>query len=359
MQPNLALLKDFNQTIFQEKRSALLDRLTAHWQRNNPLKGIKILHNTPLTYETLVKLESLIAAGAELTVTHTAFTPVPPEEKILSTLRQAGINVILSHRDVQDDFDIALDCCAETLEMEKVRVLRGIVELTQTGGEKYKRMSLDLPIINVDDSNLKKLEGMYGTGESFVRAIKEITGEEIVNKSFVIFGFGKVGKGIVRYLLRETPHISVIESSQIQLNQAKKLGLITIPFSDAAQIRNHLREAFCIVTATGKANVLSQVVTQSDCQSAYIANMGTYDEIGDQIQTKKILCNKIAINFSLKHPTLLNYIDPVFYAHNVAAQLLLENQYENKYYPFPSYLDDLIIDLWKTQNCVDINDIYD
>ena len=87
-------------------------------------------------------------------------------------------------------------------------------------------MNTPFPVINVDDSNLKKLEGMYGTGESFVRAFKERTGQSIHNQSFMVFGFGKVGRGIVKYLLRETPHITVVDQSEKQLSDAKKWGLM-------------------------------------------------------------------------------------------------------------------------------------
>lgn len=65
----------------------------------------------------------------------------------------------------------------------------------------------------------------------------------------------------------------------------------------------------------------------------------------------------MAINFSLKHPTLMHFIDPIFYAHNVAAQLLLENNFAAGYHPFPTYLDDLVIKLWNQYNPMDLTDL--
>ncbi|AHE67467.1 NAD(P)-dependent oxidoreductase [Legionella oakridgensis] len=357
-QNDFSLLAQHNLAIFSEQEARLLSNLKQQWLKKPSLAGVKILHNIPLTYETLVKLESLLAAGAELTVTHTKFLPIPPEPSIVSLLAQLGIPFIADHADVQGEFDIALDCCAEVLDMKKITIKKGIVELTQSGGERYKRIPLPFPVINVDDSNLKKLEGMYGTGEGFIRAIKEKTKQNITHQSFVVFGFGKVGHGIVKYLLKETSQITVIDPSWERLEKAKNLGVQTLHTSHSDTIKDCVKEAFCIVTATGKANVLSQFLTQEDCKHAYLANMGADDEIGEHFNGENVLCQRMAINFSLKHPTLLHFIDPIFYAHNLSAQLLLENNYASGYHAFPAYLDDLIIQLWNAYYPIDISDIF-
>ncbi|WP_133128214.1 NAD(P)-dependent oxidoreductase [Legionella nagasakiensis] len=357
-QNDFSLLTQHNLAIFPEKEARFLANLKKQWSKTSPLTGVKILHNIPLTYETLVKLESLLVAGAQLTVTHTKFLPIPPEQSIVNLLTQLGIPFIEDHANVEGEFDIALDCCAEVLEMAKVTIKKGVVELTQSGGERYKQMTLPFPVINIDDSNLKKLEGMYGTGEGFIRAIKEKTKQDITHQSFVVFGFGKVGHGIVKYLSKETSRITVIDQSWERLEKAKNLDVQTLHTSHFDAIKDSAKEAFCIVTATGSPKVLSQFLTQEDCKHAYLANMGADDEIGEAFSGEKVLCQRMAINFSLKHPTLLHFIDPIFYAHNLSAQLLLENNYANGYHAFPAYLDDLIIQLWNAYYPIDISDIF-
>ncbi|KTD06789.1 NAD-binding protein [Legionella jamestowniensis] len=353
-----SLLFQNNSEIFPDAPAKLLNDLTSQWLKSKPLAGIRLLHNIPLTYETLVKLESLLLAGANLTVTHTKCIAKLPDRKIVSLLNQIGIPYIQNHNEIKGEFDIALDCCAEVVDMPKVTITQGIVELTQSGGERYKKMNLPFPVINVDESHLKMLEGMYGTGESFVRSIKEQTGQSIRNKPFILFGFGKVGRGIVRYLLQETPYITVVDSSKNQLDKAKAFNVKTLHTSQLAMIKESAKGSFCIVTATGKLHVLSDYLCAADCPQAFIANMGALDEIGPQFHGDNVLCSRMPINFSLKHPTLLHFIDPIFYAHNLSAQLILENNYTSGYHPFPNYLDNLIVKLWNTYHPIDISDIY-
>ncbi|CEG55506.1 NAD-binding protein [Legionella fallonii] len=354
----LSLLEHHNSAVFTDIKARLLDNLKRLWSKTKPLAGVKILHNIPLTYETLVKLESLLAAGANVTVTQVKFVSNQPEANIVALLNKLGVTYIPQHEEIAGEFDIALDCCAEVMDMSKVTVTKGLVELTQSGGEVFKKTKTSFPVINVDDSNLKKLEGMYGTGESFIRAFKERTGQDIANESFMVFGFGKVGRGIVKYLLKETPHITVVDQSEKQLDHARKMGVNALHVAQKDAIRNGAKNAFCLVTATGQHHILSQWLSSDSCPQAIIANMGVADEIGPNFTDEKVLCKRMAINFSLKHPTLLHFIDPIFYAHNLGAQLLIENQLRPGYHPFPSYLDDLIIKLWNEYYPMDISDIY-
>jgi adenosylhomocysteinase len=358
VQTKLKQLIQFNEGIFEDSKVVMLNSLRDLWSNTQVLKGIRILHNIPLTFETLMKLESLLAGGAELTVTHTKFIPTSPSSEIVTLLDKLGITYIEHHKDIQGEFDIALDCCAEVLEMNNVRIKKGIVELTQSGGSIYQQAKAPFPVINVDDSHLKKLEGMYGTGESFLRAFKELTKESIANKLFIVFGFGKVGKGIVKYLAKETRLMVVVDSSEDKLKMAKQMGYEIVHSSDVKRIKEFCKEAFCLVTATGQKHALSEMLNNNDCAHAYVANMGASDEIGPAINHERVLCNKAPINFSLEHPTRIHFLDAVFYAHNLGAQIILENNLSPGCHAYPSYLDDLIIKLWNKENPIDISDIY-
>lgn len=356
--PQLAALIDHNSSIFTNTKARLLDDLRSLWLKTKPLAGVKILHNTPLSYETLVKLESLISAGACLTVTQIQLLSDQTDANIIALLNKLGITYIRKHEDIAGAFHIVLDCCAEVLNMPKVQVTHGVVELTQSGGELFKKTKNSFPVINVDHSNLKKLEGMYGTGESFVRAFKEKILTDLKDKACIVFGFGKVGRGIVKYLLQESVQITVVDQSQEYLEQAKKMGVDVLHISQVESIKDCAKKAFFLVTATGQHHLLSQLLNSNICPQALIANMSAVDEIGPNFTDNQILCNRMPINFSLKHPTLLHFIDPIFYAHNLGAQLLLENQMRPGYHPFPSYLDDLVIKLWNEYYPMDISDIY-
>jgi len=355
MRSPLTGLSQFNQNHFTLKQTPLLNELTTHWLRDKPLAGQRILHNIPLTLETLVKLESLLAAGAELTVTHTQFAPFDAKPEAVRVLNELGVKTVLNHEDLSGEYDIALDCCAELYQLSNITIKKGLVELTQSGGNRLKTAKPDFPVINVDDSRLKNLECMYGTGEAALRALQELIPETIDNKPFTLFGYGKVGRGVAKYLSQVTKDITVIEACPEKLNLASEHGFKVLPAN--SEIKSQLIESFAIITATGVRHLLRQQCELSELSHVYVANMGAEDEIGET-HHDNVLFNGAAINFSLAHPTLIHFLDPIFYAHNVAAETLLEMDLAPGYYPFPRTLDNLIIDRFKSLHDFDIEDIY-
>ena len=84
-----------------------------------------------------MKLESLIAADAQVTVTHVNIPGLQPKPEAIE-LRQAGIEFVQDHTALSGEYDIALDCAGQIPSIEQVSIKRGAVELTQTGGNKYK-----------------------------------------------------------------------------------------------------------------------------------------------------------------------------------------------------------------------------
>lgn len=51
-----------------------------------------------------------------------------------------------------------------------------------------------------------------------------------------------------------------------------------------------------------------------------------------------------------KEPTRLKYLDPIFYAHNLGAALLLTENFAPGYYPFPEQISEKIIKVWQNQH---------
>ena len=50
-----------------------LSHLYEEWKQTKPLTGLKILHNIPFTLDTLCKVDCLMQAGADVTLTQTKF----------------------------------------------------------------------------------------------------------------------------------------------------------------------------------------------------------------------------------------------------------------------------------------------
>lgn len=309
--------------------------------RTKPYQGLKILHNIPLTLESLLKIENLWLGGADLTVTSPTF--MQPNFLAINILKEAGIKVQIEHNFV-DDFDFCLDCCGELLNQVTPRI--GTSEITRTGSIQYGKATIDYPVISIDDCKIKNLEAVLGTGEAFVRAFQELTQTDIKEQEFLVVGYGKVGQGIVNALSKYTSKIAIAEKNQLLLDKAKKSGFIAINANNSLQVETQASCSFAVVTATGCKNIISDCFDAMAFKGRYLANMGGEDEFGYEFNSQEVLCAKNPINFAIEKPTLIKYLDPVFYAHNLAIEILQYQNLKPELHPFPSFLAEEIVDEW-------------
>ncbi|WP_161972840.1 NAD-binding protein [Enterovibrio baiacu] len=297
----------------------------------------------PLTHETLIKLEVLYAGGADVLVTSPSFMEVEPD--LLDRFIQAGGRWF---DDVPEDahIDICLDCAGELIG--KVRPSIGCVEITGTGTNKYTAANLDYPVISVDMSKVKALEAMLGTGEAFVRAFSELTETTVDNQHFLVMGYGKVGQGIAHHLQPHTSSISVVDKKAEHLALAKQRGFNAIDAADKSLVEAAARESFCIVTATGIESVVSDNYDAREFLHAqYLANMGGEDEFGTGFPAGRVMCDAKPINFFVDSPTLMHYLDPVFYSHNLGVELLSFSRLAPGVHAFPDFIANELVEQWQ------------
>jgi len=342
------MMYDFD--LIKQAREALpansIPFLDAHRRRvcdEKPYQGLRILQNIPLTWITVFKIEVLALGGASVVTTSPSFFPV--EKRAADLLKQANFDVQIDHQ-FQETFDIHLDCCAELLHQPSPNI--GAVELTQSGSKLYQSAPIGYPVISVDDSKLKVLETFFGTGDGFCRALHQHVGGHLMNQSFVIFGHGKVGRGIAYALKQYTNNITVID---LKSNfSADSSGVRYVDAHDKTQVKDAIANAYCTITATGIKHLLSDFYSldKTDFGNSLLANMGADDEYGPNFATDDILFEKKAFNFSLTEPTAFRYLDPILYAHNLGIDLILSNQFNSGYNPFPQDLAHHILDTWQT-----------
>lgn len=340
----------FNQ--FTTRELPFLFKLREQMMEQKPYCGLKILHNTPIALITVCKIETLLLGGADVIVTNTKGHPADPEA--INILKKANVKFNLSP-EFNETYDIYLDCCADLINAPKPRL--GIVELTQTGSLKYKNANSACPIVSLDDSKIKYLENFLGTGEGFIRAFIALTHEEIKNKKFMIFGFGKVGKGVVKALKPYTNDIVIVDQNKNSLLQAKNSNLLAIESEDKNQIYQQLQNTFCVVTATGVKNLISDYYNKAEFLNKYLVQLSVEDEFGYNFATDEILFNKQPINFALKEPTRVKYLDPVFYAHNLMVEYLLAKKIPLGCHSIPDELDNKILQQWFNYHQENIDDI--
>ena len=99
---------------------------------------------------------------------------------------------------------------------------------------------------------------------------------------------------------------------------ARSFGIKTINPENKRDVKEALSETDIVVTATGKKGILESY-SKEWFEGKILANMGILDEFGVNFHEDEILNKKSPVNFILDDPTPIQYIDPEFYAHNIAA----------------------------------------
>ena len=288
------------------------------WRQTRPLQGIRVLDGTPVFANTLLKYMNLLSAGAELSVAYC--DSIPYDKSVVRFLPEIGVDCIYNCKD-SGRFDCILDCNAVYREL---RPRYGFVELTRSGA--YHLADSVLPVINVDDSRIKAIETCLGTGESFLRAMEHL-GYQVQGRKSVVFGCGKVGRGVVFYAGRAGAEVVAVDDPAMV---EKCVNGTLVSRFDRDQVLEHLRRAWCVVCCTGKADALADAdyIKLLLAGDQIMVNMGVEDEWGSAIPAERMLNGKQPLNFILQEPTLLRYIDPTMALHNQAAVELFAGKYQ-------------------------------
>jgi adenosylhomocysteinase len=309
--------------------------------RTRPYAGLKMLHNVPLTGETMCKIEVLALGGADLVVTSPSF--MTPDQRSVEVLAAVGIEFRAEYV-FPEEFDVVLDCGGELQSLVTPRL--GACELTGTGTRRYRAADPAYPVIAVDECRVKDLEALLGTGRGFVRAFQRLVHQPIDGRPFLVFGYGKVGRGIVRALAPHTDRIGVVDVDPAAVAAAESAGCEAMHVGDRGRVEAFARQAFAVVTATGVPGVVTAGYDPGAFLGAHLANMGGEDEFGAAFAAEDVLCGKRPVNFSASDPDLMRYLDPVFHAHNLGIDLLSARPGPGVQ-PFPEAIAADIVDTWE------------
>ena len=251
-----------NTHIFQQyfKHYSVADAPFMHqqfeeWANIRPLAGLKILHHVPVVCNTLLKVACLIEAGAEVTITNpSSFVTADP--KTVSFLLQNGLRYeeVLNEL-TEEKWDIYLDCGAELYQALGAPNI-GAVELTGSGDQYYRQHHVNFPVLSIDHSQTKQLETVFGSSESVAQAIKILKNINPTEKSWLIFGFGKIGRGIAHYCVQNHIPVTIIEPLPEAQAVAQSLGLKVIYPDDLLAVESAIKYSEIIITATGQANIM-------------------------------------------------------------------------------------------------------
>ena len=327
-------------TVYATVEYPALNLLMQEWKCTLPFEGLRVLVATPVFRNTMLEYLALLCGGAELAVgragsmgtsdgsaSESSESSMPCDEKIVEFLGNIGVDV-LAPRDVLaleaegDYFDLILDCAGQ---FSKCHPRYGFVELTRSGVHFFENS--EVPVFVADSGIVKRIETSLGTGEGYVRALKQLGYADFEGKNFVVFGSGKVGSGIVLQLLREGASVQVVTDKSYGINAF--LDANGVPVTDCHELQKVaalIREADFVVTATGVKDALANPALTAALNEthAVLANMGVEDEFGEGVPESRVLAKKSPLNFILEEPTHLKYIDASLALHAALGERLMQ-----------------------------------
>jgi PAS domain S-box-containing protein len=310
---NMAIISAVREQ-FTSSDIPLLNQTRLRYLQQPFLQGKKVVYNAHLTLSSILQIEVLLAAGADVLVTLSDELMI--DDEAVGIIKRANIPVEATKSLKNYACYAALDCCGELAD--KIIPEVGVAELTKTGIEVYRQINANYAVISVDDADIKKLETNIGTADGFVRAFRLLTKQGLSHKKIVIFGYGKVGTGIAKALQELNADVVIIDKIQERVHQARNLGISAYLMEEA---KSNLENVFAVITATGIANAISgSGFTDKDFGKAYLANMGSEDEWGENFTNHEVMFNRKPINFYLKEPTRIVFLDPVFCAQILALE---------------------------------------
>ena len=300
-----------------------LSAQTARWREERPLEGLRVLCGTPLFLNTTAQFAALLSGGADLEVVYSddlGYDPSLPD-----FLRAVGIPVHYGADQAAASgavYDAVLDCGALNRALP---VRLGYCELTRSGVNAYEANPPDKPVFAADSGRIKTIETVLGTGDGCLRGLRHV-GIDPDGKTVLLFGHGRVGKGIEHALTNAGASIRIADPAQGR------------PF-----VPSMLDGVDLVVTATGILHALAPFAPLLLASGAVLVNMGADDEFGPDVPPERAVNGKRPVNFLLEEPTATRYIDPTLALHNAGILELARAQDGSGILIPPGELEDAIL----------------
>ncbi|MEK6711359.1 MAG: adenosylhomocysteinase [Nitrospinota bacterium] len=271
----------------------VLDLIRRRFEREKPLKGIRIGACLHVTTETGVLMKTLVAGGAKVALC--ASNPLSTQDDLAASLavnekvpvfaiKGEGRDTYYKHlRAVLDTkphitMDDGADLVTEVLT-KRTDLIPGIIgstEETTTGVIRLRAMAeegvLRFPVIAVNDANTKHFfDNRYGTGQSTIDGIIRATNRLLAGSVFVVAGYGWCGKGLASRAHGMGANVIVTEVDPLRALEALMDGYRAMPMAEAAKIGDF----FCTVTGDTSVVRLEHIARMKD--GAIISNSGHFD----------------------------------------------------------------------------------
>jgi adenosylhomocysteinase len=275
------------------KSMPVLNSIKKRFEREKPLKGVRLGACLHVTTETASLMETLKAGGADLSLC--ASNPLSTQDYVAAYLvkyQDIAVHAINAedtdtyYRHINSVLDtrpmITMDDGADlvsTIHASRPDLIDDIIggtEETTTGVIRLKSMAsegvLRFPLIAVNDANTKHLfDNRYGTGQSTLDGIIRATNRLIAGSTFVVCGYGWCSRGLAMRASGMGANVIVTEVDPLRALEAVMDGYRVMPIADAAV----LGDFFC--TLTGDINVIRKEHFLEMKDGAIVSNSGHFN----------------------------------------------------------------------------------
>jgi len=271
----------------------VLKQIRERFEKEQPLKGIRISACLHVTTETANLMQTLQAGGADVVLT--ASNPLSTQDDVAASLvahNEIPVYAIKGednetyykhiHAALDHKPHITMDDGADlvgTIHKDRREILDDIVggtEETTTGVIRLRAMAkdgaLEFPVIAVNDSDTKHLfDNRYGTGQSTLDGIIRATNILLAGRVVVVAGYGWCSRGIASRADGMGANVIVTEVNPMRALEAVMDGYRVMPMAEAAKIGD------IFVTATGDINVIDTHHFEVMKHGAIVSNSGHFN----------------------------------------------------------------------------------
>src|SRR5881296_3638382 len=276
-----------------EQSMPVLRQVRERFEREKPLKGIRLGACLHVTTETAVLMLTLKAGGAQVVLC--ASNPLSTQDDTAAALvKEYGIPVFAHKGEDNTRYYRHLDAVLATrpqitmddgadlitqLHRDRRELLPDVIggtEETTTGVVRLRAMEkegvLAFPVIAVNDADTKHLfDNRYGTGQSTIDGILRATNVLLAGKTVVVAGYGMCGRGVAARANGMGAHVIVTEVEPLRALEAVMDGYQVMPMARAAEVGD------VFVTVTGGIEILGAEHFPRLKDGALLCNSGHFN----------------------------------------------------------------------------------
>ncbi|HEY9086357.1 MAG TPA: adenosylhomocysteinase [Candidatus Tyrphobacter sp.] len=271
----------------------VLAQIRERFEREKPLRGVRIGACLHVTTETANLMLALKAGGAEAALC--ASNPLSTQDDVAAALCDYGVptfaikgegheryyahieSVIATQPQMSMDDGCDLVTTIFTKHKPLLAEMIGGCEETTTGVIRLKAMQRDgvlpYPVIAVNNALTKHMfDNRYGTGQSTLDGIIRATNVLIAGRTLVVVGYGWCGRGIASRAAGLGAHVVIAEVDPRKAIEAVMDGYRVMTMAEAAKIGD------IFVTVTGNYHVVREEHFRVMKDGAIVCNSGHFND---------------------------------------------------------------------------------